>query len=476
MKILHISAECYPAAKAGGLGDVVGALPKYLNKAGSDTAVIMPKYSTKWMLAQTFNTLFTSELETATGILPFSIQQLRDSPLGFDLYVVDIPGRFDRPGVYLDEEGQPWEDETMRAVNFQEAVLQWILQLAERPEILHCHDHHTGFIPFLINHSLPYRALKGTPTVFTIHNGAYHGDFGWEKSYYLPPFESSAKGLLDWSGGINALATGIKCCWKLTTVSPGYMEELCQHSNGLEWLFNNETTKAKGILNGIDTQVWNPATDPLIDRHLKKSIPRYKSANKKAVLQHFNVNPALPLITFIGRLVTEKGADILPDLIGRFLQSGGQASFALLGTGDPRLHEVFEEMRKRHSTFFDARLEYNEKLAHQLYAGSDFLLMPSRVEPCGLNQLYALRYGTVPIVRSVGGLKDTIKDLDKKGNGSGIRFDHFSVSSTFTAITRAVELYKNKKQFADIRKNIMRLDFSWEKSAAAYAEIYRELI
>ena len=475
MKILHISAECYPAAKAGGLGDVVGALPKYLNNAGNNTAVILPKYSTKWILAQSFKTLFISKLETTSGDVPFCVQQLNDSQLGFELYVVDIPGRFDRAGIYLDEKGQPWEDETIRAINFQEAVLQWIIQLKERPETLHCHDHHTGFIPFLIKHSIAYRELKGTPTVFTIHNGEYHGDFGWEKSYYLPPFEASAKGLLDWSGGINSLATGIKCCWKLTTVSPGYMDELRQHSNGLESLFNNETAKAEGILNGIDTQVWDPATDPLIDTHLKKSISRYKSANKKAVLQHFNVDPKLPLITFIGRLVTEKGADLLPDLIGRFLQSGGKASFVLLGTGDPKLHQVFEEMRERHQPYFDARLEYNEKLAHQLYAGSDFLLMPSRVEPCGLNQLYALRYGTVPIVRSVGGLKDTIKDLDKKGNGSGIRFDHFSVSSTFTAVTRAVDFYTNKKQFATIRENIMGLDFSWEKSAEAYADIYKTL-
>lgn len=475
MKVLHISAECYPAAKAGGLGDVAGALPKYLNKAGLDTAVILPKYSTKWILAQSFKTLYTSHLATAAGEVPFSVQQFNNSQLGFELYLVDIPGQFDRAGIYLDEKGNAWEDETERAINFQEAVLQWVLQLSTKPEILHCHDHHTGFIPFLINHSLPYRELKGTPTVFTIHNGEYHGAFGWEKSYYLPPFESSAKGLLDWSGGINPLATGIKCCWKLTTVSPGYMDELRQDSNGLEWLFNNEIAKSKGILNGIDTQVWNPATDPLISNHLKTSISRYKSANKKEVLQHFNVDSKLPMITFIGRLVTEKGADILPDLISRFLQSGGKAAFVLLGTGDPRLHEVFKEMKERHHPFFDARLEYNEKLAHQLYAGSDFLLMPSRVEPCGLNQLYALRYGTIPIVRSVGGLKDTIKNLDKKGNGSGIRFDHFSVSSTFTAITKAVEFYNNKKQFNAIRENIMNLDFSWEKSASAYAEIYNEL-
>ena len=476
MKVLHISAECYPAAKAGGLGDVVGALPKYLNEAGLDTAVIIPKYSTKWILAQSFKTLFVSKLETTTGTVPYCIQQLIDSPLGFELYVVDIPGRFDRAGVYLDEKGQAYEDETIRAINFQEAVLQWVLQLAQRPKILHCHDHHTGFIPFMINYSLPYRELKNIPTVFTIHNGEYHGAFGWEKSYLLPPFESRASGLLDWSNGINPLASGIKCCWKLTTVSPGYMDELRHDSNGLEWLFNNESPKAKGILNGIDTQVWNPATDPLIDTKLKNSIARYKTANKKVLLQHFNVNGDLPLITFIGRLVTEKGADILPEMISRFLQSGGKASFVLLGTGDPRLHQVFEGMRERHSPYFDARLEYNEKLAHQLYAGSDFLLMPSRVEPCGLNQLYALRYGTVPIVRSVGGLKDTIRDLDEKGKGSGIRFDHFSVSSTFTAVSRAVDFYNNKKQFAAIRKNIMALDFSWEKSAEAYSEIYASLV
>ena len=475
MKILHISAECYPAAKAGGLGDVVGALPKYLNHLGLHTAVIIPKYSTKWILAQSFKTLYSSELTSYTGTVPFSIQQLEDSQLGFELYVVDIPGRFDRPGVYLDGNGEAYEDEQIRAINFQEAVLNWVLQLDKKPEILHCHDHHTGFIPFLIKHSLPYRELKDIPNVFTIHNGEYHGAFGWGKSYMLPPFESAAKGLLDWSGGINPLATGIKCCWKLTTVSPGYMEELRNDSNGLEWLFNHETSKAKGILNGIDTQVWDPATDPLIHFNLKSSIASYKSKNKAKLLEQFNVEKGLPLITFIGRLVTEKGADMLPELIDRFLQSGGKATFVLLGTGDPSLHQIFEDMRSRHAPHFDARLEYNEALAHQLYAGSDFLIMPSRVEPCGLNQLYALRYGTVPIVRSVGGLKDTIIDLDEKGNGSGIRFDHFSVSSGFTAVSRAVAFYNNKKQFATIRKNIMGLDYSWEQSAKAYSKIYRSL-
>ena len=473
MKILHISAECYPAAKAGGLGDVVGALPKYLCQAGLDTAVIIPKYFTRWMMGQEFEEVFRGAVRLHHQQVFYAIEKYSGDDLGFPLYVVHVPGKFDRPGVYADPGGYGYGDETERYLCFQQAVLQWVISLPERPSVLHCHDHHTGLIPFMVKHCQDYQALADTPTVFTIHNGVYHGAFSWEKMYLLPFFDGRMRGLLDWANTINPLAAAIKCCWRLTTVSQSYLEEL-RVSSGLEWLLVNEAQKSVGIINGIDNKVWDPKKDPYLPAPLKRSVPKFKAANRAALQERFNVDPDLPLITFIGRLVREKGADLLPDLINRFLSSGHRASFVILGTGEAHLHRSFESMRYHFHPYFDAALEYNEGLAHTLYAGSDFLLMPSRVEPCGLNQMYAMRYGAVPIVRKIGGLKDTVIDIGDP-DGRGLTFTHLSVDDAFLALHRAMEVYQDQDYFKKLRTRIMKVDFSWERSAAAYGDIYQQL-
>ncbi|MEM9919473.1 MAG: glycogen/starch synthase [Bacteroidota bacterium] len=475
MRILHISAECYPAAKAGGLGDVAGALPKYLNKAGASTAVIIPKYYTRWILSQEFTIVYRGSFRFHLAEIPFVIEQITSDVLGFPLYVANIPGKFDRPGVYADENGRPFGDEVERAICFQQAVLEWVLQMPEKPSILHCHDHHTGLIPFMVKHCYDYNALSQIPTVFTIHNGEYHGAFSWDKGFLLPAFNENARGLLDWNYAVNSLASAIRCCWKLTTVSQSYMAELRQYSNGLEGLLQNEIAKSAGILNGIDQQVWDPATDKYLEHQVQgNDFAAFKEANKALLCQRFNLDPSLPLITFIGRLVGEKGADLLPGAIGRFLQYGHRASFVILGTGEPMLHQAFSNMRQLYAPYFNAALEYNEGLAHQLYAGSDFLLMPSRVEPCGLNQMYAMRYGTVPVVRSIGGLRDTVIDMDQP-SGSGISFSYLTQDDASWAIFRATELYKDQDRFTQLRQRITSLDHSWEKSAETYLEIYQAL-
>ncbi|MEM7103611.1 MAG: glycogen synthase [Bacteroidota bacterium] len=474
MNVLHISVECYPAAKVGGLADVVGALPKYLTKAGMETGVIIPRYSLPWINQRKFTTVHHGEVRLHHDNIPFAIQQLDSNELGFPLFVVAIPGKFDRPGVYADPSGNYYQDEAERYLCFQMAVLKWVASFAKKPDVLHCHDHHTGLTPFMVKHSFEFESLQNIPTVFTIHNGEYHGAFSWNGKHLLPYFKVEDIGLLDWNHTINPLATGIKTCWHLTTVSPSYLEELNQKSNGLENLFRQENPKSTGIINGIDSEVWDPKTDPYLVQQLKKSVPNFKKKNKKALTDHFGLNPDLPLITFIGRLVREKGADLIPDLISQFLYSGQQASFIVLGTGDPYLMDVLGRMGEHFKGFFHAQLEYNEGLAHQLYAGSDFLLMPSRVEPCGLNQMYAMRYGTVPIVRSVGGLRDTVSDVGEE-DGRGIRFDHFTLDDAGLALYRATEVYKSKKYFSELQKRIMSLDFSWERSAESYINIYNSL-
>jgi starch synthase len=477
MQILHISTECYPAAKAGGLGDVVGALPKYLNNAGMSTAVIIPKYKTKWLMKQKYREVHRETVRLHVDRIDFAVEVVVDVDLGYDLYVVDIPGKFDRPGVYLDENGRAYEDELERYICFQQAVLTWVRNFEVKPKVLHCHDHHTGLIPFFVKHSPEFKMLANIPTVFTIHNGAYHGSFSWNNLHLLPYIDSEASGLLEWQGAINPLATGIKCSWAFTTVSPGYLEELRENSNGLEDLINSEMGKAQGILNGIDNNVWDPKTDKYLQHHLKTSADKFKDTNRAEILKHFHLSPELPIVTFIGRLAREKGADILPNLIKTAIHSGIQANFLILGTGDPHLHNVFHHLKTEYRGRFDAALEYNEGLARLLYAGSDFLLMPSRVEPCGLNQMYACRYGTLPIVRSIGGLKDSIPDIgEAHGQGRGIRFDYFTLEDAMLAVYRATEVYRDKKALKAIRKRIMAVDFSWENSAGAYMEIYNRVM
>ncbi len=475
MDILHISTECYPVAKAGGLGDVAGAIPKYLQVQGLQAGVVIPAYRTKWIEARSFPEIFKGVVYFGGQSITFRVGIYLGDDLDFPLHIVDIPGYYDRPGVYLDEYGNGYRDEVERAIVYQRAVLQWLLAWEKKPKVIHCHDHHTGLIPFLMKYAPAYHPLATIPTVFTIHNGNYHGAFPWSKRYLLPHFDDWKSGLLDWNGLINPLAAGIRSCWQFTTVSPGYLDELRHDANGLESLIREETPKSSGILNGIDTEVWNPATDQYLHSRLTDSLTSFKNKNKEILCKRFNVEPERPLFAFIGRLAREKGADLLPDLISRFLQHGGIGAFIVLGTGEPALHEEFARMRYFMGGYFDAALEYNEQMAHQIYAGADFLLMPSRVEPCGLNQMYALRYGTLPVVRSVGGLKDTITDVGDP-QGSGLRFTHFSVEDAEHALFRAASLFRNKEKFDEIRNRVIQIDYSWERSAATYAALYKKLM
>jgi starch synthase len=254
------------------------------------------------------------------------------------------------------------------------------------------------------------------------------------------------------------------------------MRELAHNSNGLEWLFQNETQKSRGIINGIDTKVWNPDTDPMIAHHYNhRKMAAGKRKNKKVLCERFGLDPQYPTISYIGRLVYEKGADLLPDLFRTYLESPQSVNFIVLGTGDRKLHHEFQAMSDRFVGYFDATLDYNESLAHQIYAGSDFMIMPSRVEPCGLNQMYSMRYGTVPVVRNIGGLKDTVVDIGEP-DGYGITFNDFALYAASNAVQRAIDLFEDGRKMAAARKRVMKLDFSWNASAKEYIKMYKELI
>jgi len=474
LDVLHVSMEYYPAAKAGGLADVVGALPKYLNKNKFFTAVVIPKHHTKWILGQEWGSIFEGSVKVKSESYPFSVQQLENFA-EHPLFVIDMPGLFDRDSIYIDQQtGYGYTDDHERNAIFQTAVLEWISSFRHFPKTIHCHDHHTGLLPFMMNHCVDYQKLNKIPTVFTIHNGAYHGAFDWKQDYLIPRYDMNAKGLLDWGNQINPLACGVKCCWKLTTVSPGYMDELRYDSNGLETLFEQEAGKSIGVINGIDTGVWDPATDERIDTLLKKNLSVFKKANKQALASQFDIDLSLPLVTFIGRLAYEKGAQILPDLFCRYLDKRQDVTFLVLGTGDKDTEKLLRNVQQMYPKNIQVEIGYNESLAHQLYAGSDFLLMPSKVEPCGLNQMYAMRYGTIPIVNSIGGLRDTVIDI-KKEDGYGICFHKANVFNADEAIQRAVSCYEVKKEMQLLQNKVAKLDFSWKQSAKQYVQIYQTL-
>jgi len=477
MKITHISAECYPAAKAGGLGDVVGALPKYLNKAGHEATVVLPYYQTDWLKDAETDFIYEGSYPFEGKSLEFSVHRVSRDVLGFELYLVEIPGRFDRPGIYIDPwSGHPYWDEMERFFSFQIAALEWLNNKQDKPDVIHCHDHHTGLVPFLMKECFRFDQFKEIPSLITIHNGEYQGRYPMDVYEKLPAFNLENLGILEWDNQVNCLAAGIKTAWKVTTVSEGYMNELLDFCNGLEFLLRAEEQKTTGIINGIDVDVWNPKTDPLLEKNFtSRSVKKGKDINKHTLCNQFSVPSDRPLFAFIGRLVREKGADMIPDLITYCHERGIDASFIVLGTGDPALHDIFRKLVDTHVGYFDSRLEYNEKLAHQIYAGSDFLMMPSRVEPCGLNQFYAMRYGSVPLVRKTGGLADTVTDISEE-NGYGIVFDNFKLEEFINAVSRAVEVYNQKEIFEKNRKKIMTLDFSWKRSTDKYIDLYKSLI
>jgi starch synthase len=326
----------------------------------------------------------------------------------------------------------------------------------------------------MMQHCYAFKRLQDIRTILTIHNAQYQGAFGWDKTTYIPHWDSWKRGMLEWEGQINPLASAIKCCWKVTTVSNTYMNELRTMSNGLEPLFEYEKGKCKGILNGIDYAVWDPQKDKYIQDHFNSvNVQNGKAKNKKLLCDKFGLSIDKPLFIFIGRLVGEKGADLLPQVIeDSFRYIGRKMNFLVLGSGELETETRLKQLTSIAEGDYASYIGYNETLSHLMYAGADFLLMPSRVEPCGLNQLYAMRYGTIPLVRRTGGLLDTVVDMGDP-DGHGISFNHTAVGDITHAIYRAVRLHAENETFSSLRQKNMALDFSWNKSADQYLSLYK---
>jgi len=471
MVIVHVSAECYPMAKAGGLGDVVGALPKYQNKQGDKAVVVMPMYQTSFLKENNWEVQYKGNTNLGNWFFDYTIIKESTGKLGYDLYLVDINGLLDRPKIY------GYTDDMDRFIGFQVAFVNWLSHWAELPSIVHCHDHQAGLIPFMMKYCYDYQKLEKVKTVLSIHNAQYQGSMGWDKSILIPRWDNNKKGLLEWDNCINSLATAVKCADKVTTVSPSYLKQLSTQSNGLELLFKNEQAKCVGILNGIDNEIWDPATDKMVSFHYNSStVHEGKQKNKNALCAKYNLDNSKPLIVFIGRLVAEKAADVLPGAIQHALdktQLG--ANFFIIGAGDTSTESALNYLVQLYPGQYNTFIGYDEKIGHEAYAAADFLLMPSRVEPCGLNQLYALRYGTIPIVRDTGGLHDTVIDMGDTG-GFGIQFLHATEADIVYSIERAIEVYKNKNQMKSMIEIAMQIDHSWESVIAAYKKVYQSIV
>jgi starch synthase len=470
MEIFHISAECYPAAKVGGLADVVGALPKYQSKVGHSVRVVIPCYDVKFTNENEFNCVHEGLVKLGNFNFPFKVLKEATDKLGFELYLIEIPDLFDRKEIY------GYEDDIERFLSFQIAVLDWLTDRVGLPDVINCHDHHAALIPFMMLYASKYEKLQNTPTMLTIHNGLYQGQFGFAKLYYLPEFDLALVPVLEWENCINSLAAGIKCAWAVTTVSPNYLNELNNYANGLESLFNRISEKSKGILNGIDTEVWDPAKDKMLEKNYSiNNFVKGKQENKEKLCSRFNLDPTKPLFSFIGRLLEEKGADLLPDAaILAFSEYYKEINILVLGSGNVEIETQLSQLLPSYKGNYNAFIGYDEELAHLIYAGSDFLLMPSRVEPCGLNQMYSLRYGSIPIVRRTGGLRDTVTDFGDDGNG--ICHIQATVGDICYSIKRAVNLYKDKESLNAIRKLGMGENHSWERVGQEYIEMYNLII
>ncbi|MEY4057789.1 MAG: glycogen synthase [Chitinophagia bacterium] len=470
MIVLHVSAECYPMAKAGGLGDVVGALPKYQKKMGDDSMVVMPMYDTPFLKGNSWDTIFKGKMNLGDWQFDYTIIKEQTGKLGYSLFLVDINGVLDRPKIY------GYDDDISRFLAFQVSVLNWLSHWAVLPDVLHCHDHQAGLLPFMMRYCHDYQKLSSIKTVLTIHNAQYQGSMGREKSSLLPRWDSWKQGLLEWDGYINSLATGIKCADKVTTVSETYMAQLKYQSAGLESLFENEQAKCLGILNGIDVELWDPNTDLMIQYHYNKETALLgKQKNKEALCSKYNLDINKPLIVFIGRLVGEKAADVLPGAIQHALdKTNGGANFFVIGAGDTAVESALNYLKQLYPENYNCWIGYDEAIGHDAYASADFLLMPSRVEPCGLNQMYALRYGTIPMVRDTGGLHDTVIDMGDPA-GFGIKFLNADENDIVHSVERAIELYKDKAKMTKLIQQCMEIDHSWESVVLAYKKMYASL-
>lgn len=476
-KILFVTSEARPLIKTGGLGDVSGALPIALKELKQDIRIILPAYreairrNGPYTIASLVFHPETHPIRLLEGRLPGS-----DIPV----WLVDIPSLFDRPGnPYLGPDGRDWHDNALRYGMFARAVTTIALNQAGldwHPDIVHCNDWQTGLVPALLslNSSRP-------ATVFTIHNLAYQGIFPADQFQQLGlPGALWGMNGLEFFDQLSFIKGGLLYADMLSTVSPTYAKEICTPAFGcqLDGLLRHRADRLVGILNGADYSEWNPEHDPNLSHHYRVDALQGKAANKAALQRGLGLprDPRIPLIGVIGRLVEQKGVDLILAVLGNLFQQSAQV--VILGSGNKEFEQALVTLASHYPQRCHVKIGFSEALAHRIEAAADIFLMPSRYEPCGLNQIYSLRYGAVPIVRRTGGLADTVVDISAGlDTATGFVFDDPSPAALLAALQRALALYTNKPQdWQQLVRNGMNQDFSWRQSAKAYLDLYRQAL
>jgi len=487
MNILIATSEAEPFARTGGLGDVCGSLPKALAAVGQQVSVILPAYRCALAAGQTIEETgceFDVQIGSKTVRGRILKSRLPDSKV--PVYLVAQDDYFDRPGIYADADGTEYRDNCERFVFFSRGVLEAIRQLELRTDLIHLNDWTTGLIPAYLK-----TELRGVPpfdsiaTLMTIHNLAYQGVF-WHWDMLLTG--------LDWRyfnwrqmeffGNLNLLKTGIVFADAISTVSPTYAQEI-QHEPlgcGLEDLLSYRSDVLAGIVNGVDYELWNPATDPnLAANYDATTVSQGKPQCKAALQQEMGLpqRASVPLVGLVGRLVEQKGIDLVVDVIDRWA-GHMDVQWAILGTGAKQYEEQLLALAARFPERVAVKIGFSDPLARRIEAGSDMFVMPSRYEPCGLSQLYSLKYGTVPIVRTTGGLRDTVTDVSpanlSDGTATGFCFEDYASADLAGTLQRACQYYGQRDVWSKLVQNAMQQDWSWTASAAKYAGLYQQVV
>jgi starch synthase len=472
MRVLTIASEAVPFAKTGGLADVIGALPVALARLGHEVDVVMPRY--RGITAGERTGAVTVRL--GGQVAEAGVWTAGRGPVR--TIFIDHPAYFDRDFLY-GTAGQDYPDNPERFAFLAVAALEWAASVPERFDVVHVHDWQAGLVPMLLQTGRAPAALSGTPAVFTIHNLAYQGvfdaswlprlGFGWD----LMRIDS-----FEYWGRISYLKGGLMFSQMITTVSPRYSREIQtpEYGFGFDGIVRYRSNDVVGILNGIDYDHWDPARDPHIPEPYDADTLAGKTAAKRALLERFGM-PAdaagleRPLIGLISRLVDQKGFDLIAAIADELPQL--DASFVLLGNGERRYEDLWLGLAARHPDRIGTRIGFDDPLAHLIEAGADLFLMPSRFEPCGLNQMYSLRYGTVPLVRAVGGLDDTVRNYNvRTGEGTGFSFDAYSAQALLNTLRWALGVFEDKAAWRRIQRAGMSQDFSWDASARQYVKVY----
>jgi starch synthase len=493
MHVVFASSEAVPFAKTGGLADVCGALPLELTRLGVQTTLFLPHYQVvargKYAIEPTGITLqipMGNKLVHARILLThLSVPSPTGSePLEVPVYLIDQPEYFDRPGLYQFQ-GQDYIDNAERFIFFSRAVMEAIRMLSLRVDVINCNDWQTGLIPALLQ--IEYQAVPGfesAVSLMTVHNLAYQGNF-WHWDMLLTGLDWKYFNWtqMEFHGHLNLLKTGLIFADAISTVSPTYAQEIqtAEQGCGLEGVLQNRREVLHGILNGIDSAIWNPATDKyLVQNYTRATVATGKAKNKAALQQQLGLpqQPNIPLVATVGRLAEQKGLDLIVPVLQQMLPTR-DVQWVLLGTGDPKIQDQLTQLAQQYPQKIAVKLEFSEELAHRIEAAADLFLMPSRFEPCGLSQLYSLAYGTVPLVRSTGGLVDTVTDVSAatlaNQTATGYQFREYHQLALADTIERALADYAQPAIWKQIVDNGLAQDWTWSRSAREYIELYHTM-